>query len=197
MSEKPIVSLPIIVEGRYDKSTLCSMVEATVITTEGFGIFNNKEKQTLLRRICKDGVIVMTDSDGGGRQIRGFLSSIIPRDKIYHIYTPEIEGKERRKDHRSKAGVLGVEGMKSDVILRLLAPFFGDRVPKKSGDLITKVDFFMDKLTGYPNSSRRRQALAKMLDLPSDMTPNALLEAINLLVGREEYRRLVGEISDK
>lgn len=194
MSEKPIVSLPIIVEGRYDKSTLCSMVEATVITTEGFGIFNNKEKQALLRRICKDGVIVMTDSDGGGRQIRGFLSSIIPRDKIYHIYTPEIEGKERRKDHRSKAGVLGVEGMKSDVILRLLSPFLGGSAPGKSGDLLTKVDFFRDKLTGYPNSSARREMLASRLDLPSDMTPNALLEAINLLVRREEYERLISEI---
>ena len=196
MSNKPAVSLPIIVEGRYDKSTLQSIVDAHVYTTEGFGIFNNKEKQALIRRMCKDGVIVMTDSDGGGRQIRGFLSSIIPKDKIYHIYIPEIEGKEKRKEHRSKAGVLGVEGMKSDVILRLLAPFIGEGVQIKNGDLLTKVDFFRDKLTGYPNSSERREMLAKRLDLPSGMTPNALLEAINILVGREEYERLIEELFD-
>ena len=196
MSEKPTVSLPIIVEGRYDKSTLCSMVDATVITTEGFGIFNNKEKQALLRRICKEGVIVMTDSDGGGKQIRSFLSGIIPKDKIHNLYIPKIEGKESRKRKASKAGTLGVEGMEKDVLTRLLEPFSNGNSPAKSSKMITKVDFFCNKLTGCDNAAANRARLCEMCELPTDMTPNALLEAMNLLYGYDGYKELVCKLSD-
>lgn len=192
MSEKMKIALPIIVEGRYDKSTLLSIIDATVITTGGFSIFNNKEKQQLLKKLGKDGIIVLTDSDSGGKQIRSFLSGIIPKDKIYHIYIPEIEGKEKRKAHASAAGFLGVEGMKKDVILKILAPFENREKPQKSGKMITKVDFFEDKLTGFPGSAERRAELCVRLGLPRDMTPNALLEALNLLYSYEEYKEILG-----
>ena len=195
MNEKIKISLPIIVEGRYDKSTLLSIVDANVITTGGFSIFNNKEKQKLLRKLGENGIIVLTDSDGGGRQIRSFLSGIIPKDKIYHIYIPEIEGKESRKAHASKAGLLGVEGMRKDVILKLLSHFKNDKKISKSDKMITKVDFFEDKLTGCEGAAERRAALCKRLDLPLDMTPNALLEAINLLYGYEEYKNALSALS--
>lgn len=188
MNEKVKISLPIIVEGRYDKSTLLSIVDANVITTGGFSIFNNKEKQKLLKRLGENGIIVLTDSDGGGRQIRSFLSGIIQGDKIYHLYIPEVEGKESRKAHASKAGLIGVEGMKSDVILKVLSPFVSGKTIAKSQKMITKVDFFEDKLTGCEGAAQRRAELCKLLDLPLDMTPNALLEALNLLYGYEEYK---------
>ena len=191
MSEKLKISLPIIVEGRYDKATLSGFLDANVITTGGFGIFNNKEKQKLISKLGKNGIIVLTDSDGGGKQIRAFLSSILPKDKIYHLYIPEIEGKEKRKSHASAAGLLGVEGMKKEVILKLLSPFSNDNLPQKSDKMITKVDFFNDKLTGYPDSKKRREELCKQIDLPHDMTPNALLSALNLLYGYEEYKALL------
>ncbi|MBQ8321121.1 MAG: DUF4093 domain-containing protein [Clostridia bacterium] len=185
------ISLPIIVEGRYDKSTLLSFLDATVITTGGFSIFNNKEKTALIKRLASDGIIVLTDSDGGGRQIRSYLSSIIPKDKIFHIYTPEIQGKEKRKKSPSAAGLLGVEGMNRETICALLAPFANGEKTEKSKKMITKVDFFEDKLTGYPGSAERRAELCKSLGLPHDMTPNALLCALNLLYSYEEYKELV------
>ena len=188
--EKIKISLPIIVEGRYDKSTLAGFVDATVITTEGFGIFNNKEKQLLIRRLAKDGIIVLTDSDGGGKQIRAFLSGILPHDKIHNVYIPKIEGKERRKRAPSKAGVLGVEGMSRGILEKVLAPFTADS-PRKTGKMITKVDFFVDKLTGCDNASLRRAKICDAIGLPDDMTPNALLEAINLLCDFDEYKALV------
>ncbi len=191
MSEKIKISLPIIVEGRYDKSTLLSIIDANVITTGGFSIFNNKEKQRLLKRLGANGIIVLTDSDGGGKQIRSFLSGIIPKDKIYHLYIPEIEGKESRKAHVSKAGLLGVEGMKKDVILKLLSPFENGEKPLKSDKMITKVDFFEDNLTGCTGATERRAELCRQLDLPTDMTPNALLAALNLLYSYEEYKAVV------
>ena len=189
--EKIKIKLPIIVEGRYDKSALSGYVDGTILTTEGFSIFNNKEKQALLRRLSAHGVIVLTDSDGGGRQIRSFLSSIIPREKIHNLFIPRIEGKERRKRTASKAGTLGVEGMERETILRLLAPFTDDTLVKKSDKMITKVDFFNDKLAGTPNASENRRKLCTMCDLPDDMTANALLEAMNLLFGYEEYKLMV------
>ncbi len=192
--EKIKISLPIIVEGRYDKSTLSGFIDGTVITTGGFSIFNNKEKQALIRRLAKDGIIVLTDSDGGGKQIRAFLSGIIPKDKVHNLYVPKIEGKESRKRRASRAGVLGVEGMEKEVILRLLEPFAEGSATEKRGKMITKVDFFADKLTGCDNAGANRAQLCELCELPSDMTPNALLEAMNLLYGYDGYKELVGQL---
>ena len=192
--EKVKISLPIIVEGRYDKSALSGFVDGTIITTGGFSIFNNKEKQALIRRIGSNGIIILTDSDGGGKQIRKFLQGIIPPDKIHNLYIPKIEGKEKRKSKPSAQGILGVEGMEKDVILRLLTPFSNGEIKQKSDKMITKVDFYQDKLTGWDNSSQHRELLCKACDLPTDMTPNALLEAMNLLYGYDEYKRIVEEL---
>ena len=136
MSEKIKISLPIIVEGKYDKIKLDSIFDATVIVTGGFSVFNNKDKQLMIRRLCSGGVIVLTDSDGGGKQIRSFLQGALPKDKIHNLYIPKIKGKERRKDHVSKEGFLGVEGMEKDELIRVLTPFIGEGMPKNSGKMI-------------------------------------------------------------
>ena len=189
--EKVKINLPIIVEGRYDKSALSGFLDATIITTGGFSIFNDKEKQALLRRISANGVILLTDSDGGGKQIRKFLQGILPPDKIHNLFIPKIEGKESRKRHKSAAGTLGVEGMEKDVILRLLTPFIDGEKVVENVKMITKVDFFTDKLTGCEGASENRAWLCRECNLPEDMTPNALLEAMNLLYGYDEYKRII------
>ena len=194
MSEKIKISLPIIVEGKYDKIKLDSIFDATVILTGGFSIFNNKDKQALIRRLGERGVIVLTDSDGGGKQIRAFLKGALPKEKIHNLYIPKIWGKERRKDHASKEGLLGVEGMERDELIRILSPFATDKPAQKGGKMITKVDFYQDKLTGFENSSSRRAELCRLAELPQDLTPNALLEAMNLLYGLDGYRELVGKL---
>lgn len=188
--DKIKISMPIIVEGRYDKSSLSGFLDARIITTGGFSIFNDKEKQALLRKIAKDGIIVLTDSDGGGKQIRKFLCGILPQDKIHNLYIPKIEGKEKRKRKPSKSGTLGVEGMDKDVILRLLTPFVEGEKRQKDSKTITKVDFFFHSLTGCPGAAENRARLCRECDLPEDMTPNALLEAMNLLYGYDEFIRL-------
>ncbi len=193
--EKIKISLPIIVEGRYDKSALSGFVDAKILTTEGFSIFNNKEKQSLLRRIAEGGIIILTDSDGGGKQIRKFLAGILPAEKIHNLYIPRVEGKERRKRKPSASGTLGVEGMDKDVILRLLNPFAEGKNSSKSAKMITKVDFFEDKLTGCENASINRALLCRAVNLPEDMTPKALLEAMNILYGYDEYKRIIEELN--
>lgn len=199
MCERIKISLPIIVEGKYDKSTLLSIFDTTVVTLGGFSVFNSKEKQLLVRKIAKDGIIVLTDSDGAGKMIRSFLNGIIPKDKIYNLYIPKIEGKEKRKSAPSKEGLLGVEGMSRDELIRVLTPFIvqdGENASttQKAGEMITKVDFYKYKLTGFDNSSARRDELALRFELPTGMTPNALLEALNVITAKEEFERVAREL---
>ena len=178
--ELPALKIPIVVEGRYDKSAILGMFSATVITTEGFGIFNSKEKQALIRRIAKNGIILLTDSDGGGKQIRSFLTGILPKEKIYQLYIPRIDGKEKRKTHASKEGVLGVEGVGGDVLRRLLMPFSCSAEQMKCGG-ITNADLYKLGLSGAENSSERRDRLCRELDLPGGMSAKALLSALNII----------------
>lgn len=181
----------IVVEGRYDKNALRQVVDATVVETRGFGIFNDRERLALLRRLAEErGLILLTDSDGAGFVIRNFLKGAIPKDRLKQAYIPDVYGKERRKAAPGREGKLGVEGMNPGVLLQALeragatfedGPAAGDRAP------ITKGDFYALGLTGGRDSAARRAALLKALELPERMTANALLEAVNLLYGREEF----------
>ena len=194
------ISLPIIVEGKYDKNTLLQIFDATVITLGGFGVFNSKEKQCLLRKISENGIILLTDSDGAGGVIRSFIKGIIPKEKIYNLYIPKIEGKEKRKTKASKEGLLGVEGMGREALLKIFKPFIGEDElvnvsARNSNEMITKGDFYVDKLTGADNSSALCDKLALYFGLPDGMSANALLEALNILVDKEGYKRAVDEIN--
>ena len=198
--EKQRIKLPIVVEGRYDKSTIQSMFYATVVTTGGFSVFNSKEKRLLITRLAeRGGIILLTDSDAGGKQIRSFISGILPREKIFHLYIPKIEGKEKRKAHPSRSGLLGVEGMGREVLTRVLAPFIDEgaceaKTDGKEKRAVTKFDFFIDGLSGSDGSSLKRARLAEALMLPPDMSARALIEAINLVSSYEEYKKKLQSI---
>lgn len=180
---------PIIVEGKYDKCILSSLFSGLVLTLDGFGVFNSREKQAMIRRAAENGIIVLTDSDGGGRQLRSFISGMLPPDKIKHVYIPRIEGKERRKTRKSKEGYLGVEGMEAELLLNLLSPFTEDSHAEHSAaEEITAADFYSDGFTGTENSSERRAALAEWLGMPGDMSAKALIAAINLLSLSDKYK---------
>lgn len=188
------VKYPIIVEGKYDKIKLNSLFEATVITTGGFEIFNNEEKSLLIKRLAKETpVILLTDSDGGGHLIRSHIKTILPPDKIINLYIPRIEGKEKRKSKPSKEGILGVEGVDKNTLISLLKPFSTDEefVPKGN---ITKVDFFKYGLSGGANSSQKRAKLLSHLNLPTNMSANAMLSAINILYSKEEIEEILRQI---
>ena len=193
--EKLRIIYPIIVEGRYDKIKLSSLIEGTVITTDGFALFKNSEKLALLRRLAKKTpVIVLTDSDGGGKVIRSHIASAIPKDRLIQLYIPQIKGREKRKESDSKEGYLGVEGVDADILRGILLPFSGDG-EKADGQIaraqITKTDFFCDGLSGGECSSQKRDALAEALGLPKKMTANALLEAVKILCTYDEYKNIL------
>ena len=188
------ISRPIIVEGKYDKIKLSRVVNAHIVTTDGFGIFSQAQKTSLIRRLAEEnGVIVLTDSDGAGLVIRNYLRNILSPDKIIHLYTPRIKGKEKRKNTPSKEGFLGVEGMETQWLEKALAPFAdGGAKPRMQ---LTKADLYALGLSGGPNSEIRRRELSHLLQLPDNLSANALLEAICLLVTPEEFERAIAALA--
>ena len=169
----------IIVEGKYDKIRLSSFIDGVIITTNGFEIYKNKEKQRLIKFYAeKSGIIIMTDSDSAGFQIRGFIKSFVDSDKITNVYTPDIFGKEKRKDKPSKEGKLGVEGISNEVLADALKRC-GALNGKNAEDLITMGDLYELGLAGAKNSLSKRQSLLKALDLPVHVSTKALLEILN------------------
>ena len=184
----------IVVEGRYDKNTLSQIVDAPILETSGFGIFKDKQQMALLRKIAQTrGLIVFTDSDGAGFVIRNHIKSAIPGKYLKHAYIPDIPGKEKRKSAPGKEGKLGVEGMSREIILEALrrggATILGEETVQTNA--ITKQDLMELGLSGGPDSSAKRLALLKRLDLPEHMSPNAMLQALNLLYSLEELTRIM------
>ena len=190
---KPKIKEVIVVEGRYDKNALLQVVDATVITTEGFGVFNDKEKVDYLRRLAKkQGVLLLTDPDGAGFVIRNYLKGVLPHQQIKQAYVPNIFGKERRKKKGGKEGKLGVEGMSPaqllDSLRRSGATILGEESPRESAG-ITSADLMEKGFIG-PNSTQRRAELIKKLQLPQHISTKGLLEALNLLLSREEWEQM-------
>ncbi len=188
----------IVVEGRYDKNTLSQIVDAPILETAGFGIFKDKQQLKLLRKVAETrGLIIFTDADGAGFVIRNHLKSAIPGRYLKHAYIPDIPGKERRKAAPGKEGKLGVEGMTPEIILTALrnagATIEGE-TEKRTAGAITKADLVQLGLSGLPGSEENRKKLMKKLDLPERMSPNALLQALNLLYDLSELEELVSTL---
>ena len=185
----------IVVEGRYDKNALSQVVDAVILETSGFGVFNDRQKQKLLRTLAeKHGLIVLTDPDGAGFVIRNFIRSCVDPAFVKHAYIPDVYGKEKRKRSPSKEGKLGVEGMRPQVLLdalRRAGASFEDEQSPAAGDGISKIDLYRLGLSGGEGSRERRLALLKRLDLPEHLTASALLEVLNAMMTREELTALV------
>ena len=182
----------ILVEGKYDKIKLSQIFDATILTTDGFGIFKQKDKLALLRRLAETrGLLIFTDSDGAGFVIRNYLKGAVPKEKLFHAYIPDLYGKEKRKAKGSKEGKLGVEGVPDDVIIRAVeaSGALQGSVPAQSG--ITKADLYELGLSGSAGSTQRRLRLLKELQLPQQLSSNALLDVLNCIIDLESLTAMV------
>lgn len=181
----------ILVEGRYDKNTLSQVIDAHIIECGGFGIFNDRQKQKLLRTMAeRHGLIVLTDSDSAGFVIRNFVRSCVDPSLVKHAYIPEVYGKERRKKTASKEGMLGVEGMRPQQLIDALksagATFDGVEASQRA-ERITKADMYKAGYSGREGSADKRARLMAKLELPRHMSADALLDVLNALMSREEF----------
>ena len=188
----------IVVEGRYDKAALAGLVDTVILDTGGFGIFSDREKLDLLRRLAKTrGLVVLTDSDGGGFVIRNFLKSALDDKYVKHAYIPDVYGKEKRKRTPSKEGKLGVEGMSAEVLLESLrragVELEGSGLPEREEAPFTKAEFFALGLSGRTDSAALRAFVLEKLNLPQRLSANALLDVLNVLVSREELYAILQE----
>lgn len=182
----------IVVEGKYDQNTLRQIVDTAIFTTNGFADMKDPALLRLLQQAAQTtGLIILTDSDGAGFLIRNTLKSALPETGVLHAYIPDLPGKEKRKAAPGKEGLLGVEGMTPEILLKALrnagAEFADGSTPPPAREPITKQDLFALGLSGGPESAKKRAALLKALSLPAHMSANALLQALNVLFSREEF----------
>ena len=186
----------ILVEGRYDKNALSQVVDAVILETCGFGIFKDRQKQALLRKLAAQrGLIVLTDPDGAGFVIRNFIKGCVPPEQIKQAYVPDLYGKEKRKSSPSKEGKLGVEGMRPQVLLHALeragAHFLNEAETASLGQKISKADLYRCGLSGGEGSREKRAKLLKDLDLPERLTADGLLDVLNATMSREDFLSLM------
>ena len=185
----------IIVEGKYDKIKLDSMIDATVIATDGFRLFKDKEKKELIKMYAeKKGIVILTDSDSAGFLIRNHLKGWVDTKYIKNAYIPEIQGKEKRKEKAGKEGLLGVEGMTKEVILDALKKAGCSEGEKQTLTPVTKTDLFLAGLSGGANSEALRKEFMKKAGFPSKLSANAFLEAINSFLGKEKFIEIIKEL---
>lgn len=190
----------VVVEGKYDKIKLSSIIDAPIIVTNGFGIFKDKEKLSYIKRVALSrGIIIMTDSDNAGFMIRNRILKAVGKEaEVINVYIPDIFGKEKRKEHKSAEGKLGVEGIDADIIREALFKF-GVLCEKSEtrAKSITKTDLYTFGLSGGSNSAEKRKALLKKLNLPENMTTNSMLDAINMFMSFDEFISLCNEMFEK
>ncbi len=183
----------IIVEGKYDKIKLSSVIDGIILETDGFGVFNDKEKQYFIRQLAvTKGLLILTDSDAAGFKIRSFIGSLVPPETVIHAYIPDVLGKEKRKNSPGKEGKLGVEGISQIMLITSLrqAGVFCEETeaPRRR---VTKADFYEDGISGRAESQKLRRALLKRLNLPSRLSANSLLQIINAFMTYDEYKYAV------
>ena len=187
----------IVVEGRYDKNTLAQLVDAPIFETRGFGVMKDKQLLAFLREVARRrGLIILTDSDGAGFVIRNYLKGALPKENVLHAYIPDLMGKEPRKAHPGKEGKLGVEGMTPAILLEALRN--AGALPEETAaasEKITKTDLYLAGYSGTADCDAQRKRLMQRLHLPEKLGANAFLEALNLMMTREEFLQY-GENND-
>lgn len=180
----------VIVEGKYDKIRLSSVIDGLIVTTEGFGVFSDKEKQRFIKKLAEErGLLILTDSDAAGFRIRNFLKNIVPEEQILHAYIPDIYGKEKRKDAPSKEGKLGVEGIDAATLEESLqrCGAFESCPPDRTGREITTADLYEAGLSGKEGSAERRRALLVSLGLPARLTGKSFLQTLNMFMTYRQF----------
>lgn len=182
----------VIVEGKYDKIKLSNILDALIIETNGFGIYKDKERRDFIRRLAKErGLIILTDSDHSGFQIRNFIANCAKGGSVKHLYIPDVYGKERRKEQPSKEGKLGVEGISDDVLIKLFSDNGVEYENSQPRELITNYDLFAAGISGTPKAGKKKKKLLKQLNLPEFLSTNSLLDCLNSMMSKSEFEALL------
>ena len=198
--EKRRIKGAVLVEGKYDAARLANLVEGTVLITDGFAIYNNTYQKRLLQRIARsgEGITVLTDSDAAGFQIRRYVTGLCTGGVVRQAYVPAIEGKEKRKPQPGREGLLGVEGVRDELIIQALEDCGAFESGSESNDAPKDEILYSDLaewgISGGEGSAEKRRAFLKRLDLPPRLSKKALLEVLNRLYTREELEETIKQL---
>ena len=186
----------VLVEGKYDKIRLSAVLNAMILETDGFGIFKDKEKQKFLKRLAKErGILILTDSDAAGFRIRAFLGGMLPKDRVWHAYIPDVLGKEKRKDHPSAEGKLGVEGMSEEILRSAIARAgLPARQTGQPAEPVTAADLYRLGLSGTENSAAKRRAILRYFDLPERLSAAAFRRVAADFIGKDRLIQAAGDL---
>lgn len=192
----------IVVEGVYDKIKLSRFLDAVIIVTNGFRVFSDERILRSIKQMAdKTGIVILTDSDSAGFKIRNYIKQSIPKNQVKHAYVPDVHGKEKRKREPGKEGLVGVEGIKDEIILDALrnagCDIDGNAQTPKAGRAVTKADLYKAGLSGGEGSREKRAALSAALGIPMKISANMLLDIINRLLDYDEFREIIQNIEDE
>lgn len=188
----------VVVEGKYDAIALSNVVDALIVTTNGFSVFSSRETKQLIRTLgAQRGVVILTDSDAAGFRIRAYVNQLAAGLCVKNAYVPAIAGKESRKGKPSKEGLLGVEGMRAGQLLQALEQagiYAGEEPPQNS---LSYADLYELGLSGTPESADLRRRLLKELSLPPRLSKRDMLEVLRSLSTRSELESLIRTLKKK
>lgn len=179
----------IVVEGKYDKIRLSALFDCVILITDGFRIYKRPEQLALIRHYAATtGIVILTDADAAGFQIRGYLKGAITEGKVYHVYIPGIHGKEKRKAAPSAEGTLGVEGMDTDTLTEAFARagVFDLQPQQRAGVPVTPALLYECGLMGTPDCTEKRRALLTALRLPPRLSVSGLCEVLSTMTSGDD-----------
>jgi ribonuclease M5 len=165
LKSKQKINQIVIVEGKCDKNVVESVLDAVIIPVNGFGIYKDKAKLSMLRSLAKEnGAILLTDSDNAGRQIRNFLKEALQGCEVMHLYVPNL---------------YEVEDTSSEIIKSAFEKACHPKTDERLTFFFTRQNLFDDGLIGSANSAKLRRELLKRLNLPENLSVTAFLEVLN------------------
>lgn len=183
----------LIVEGRYDKNKLAQLFDTLIVEVGGFGVYRDEQQLSLIRTLARTrGIIVLTDADSAGFQIRNYLKGAVFEGEVLHAYIPDLYGREKRKEKASKEGKLGVEGVPNEVLIEAIArcgALSGEDTPTPPP--IDRALLYRLGLSGGQNSAALREGVKHALGLPEHMSAAGLASVLGSLVTEEELCALV------
>ena len=163
----------LVVEGKYDAARLARLTDAMILPTGGFAIFSDRKRQRLLKELAaQNGLILLTDSDRAGFQIRTYITNLVGAEHVAQAYVPALPGKERRKAAPGKEGLLGVEGVPDEIVRRSLLDALGPEagaappLAAAAGRPVTYGDLYDWGLSGTAGAAERKYRLLAALGLP-------------------------------
>ncbi|WP_373498513.1 ribonuclease M5 [Desulfococcus sp.] len=173
----------IVVEGKDDERAVKQAVDAEVILTSGYGITEETFRRIEFARLRK-GVIVLTDPDRPGEQIRKRINDRVPGCKNAYL----LQADAFRKND------IGIENAAPGAIREALEK--ARCVVETAADVFSREDLFEHGLLGGPDASRRREALGCILGIGYANGKQLLKRLNHYAIGREEFQRAAARLAE-